>query len=68
MVVDISQFPDLLLPAPLPNDVFQTVFLKFLTLACDTPEGQRIPETPGFQSILVPFALSDPDDPLNTPL
>ena len=55
-----------------PNGVFQTVFFKFLTLACDEDkpcQGDKDSlKTLVFSGILVPSTLVDPDHPLNTPL
>ena len=55
-----------------PNDVFQTVFIRFLTSACDRGKplqrDKACLKTPAFSSILVPSALADADQPLNTPL
>ena len=57
-----------------PNGVFQTVFFRFLTSACDRcklfQRDKECPQTPVFSGILVPSALADPDPdhPLNTPL
>ena len=55
-----------------PNGVFQTVFFRFLTLAGDRGKPlqreKACLKTPVFSSILVPSALADPDQPLNTQL
>ena len=53
-----------------PNGLFQTVFLRFLTLAA-TERSQKDKEylkTPLFSSILVPCTFADPDHRLNTPI
>ena len=55
-----------------PNGVFQTVFFRFLTSACDREnplsEGQRMPENTTVFSVLVRSALAEPDQPLNAPV
>ena len=59
-------------PLRVPNGVFQTVFFKFLTWACDTDKSLQTDEdylkTTVFSSIWIPPAVADPDDHLNTPL
>ena len=54
-----------------PNGVFQTVFFRFLTWACNRgnphQRNRKCRKTPLFSSILVPSALAGPDHPLNTP-
>ena len=55
-----------------PNGVFQTVFFRFLTSACNRGKPHQRDEeclkTPVFSSILVPSAVTDPDRPPNAPL
>ena len=55
-----------------PNSVFQTVFFRLLTSACDrgkpSQRSKECPKTPVFSGILVPSTLTDPGRPLNTPL
>ena len=55
-----------------PNGVFQMVFFRFLTSACDRGKPLQMDKeclkTPVFLSILVPSALGDADHPLNARL